>query len=220
MLGFPYRFVWILIVSVLGCSICTTADGQKVGSPEWKREFERKKEEFDRKFAASRAKMKHNQSASSAQKRSTIGNSTSRDSSRTNFKKTPTSGPAKSSFNASQAPSPIACLKSFQKAANSASSMESLLPYLSEMQRSNHAAAKKWGSKRGDSPTFHRDLLNSIVRYDDVRIKGNVAYVDVVRKKGNFNTGTFTLKGEGNLWRMEAYKDKMTSNFIPPAPGK
>lgn len=124
--------------------------------------------------------------------------------------------PKQVAFNSSNAQSPVNTLKTFKKNANNAGSFKSVLSHFSETQRSNYEAADNWGSKRAkDRLKFHQDLLNSIVRYDDVRVDGNTAYVDVVRKRGNYNTGTVTLKGEGNSWRFHAYKDKMTYNYLP-----
>lgn len=214
MTGHVCKLPLLLIVCMFSSCFVGTATAQKVGSPEWKREFERKKAEFDRKFEATRAKMRQNGTSSSIR----IQNSFTRKpaSHKTNNGRARKPEKKEAPFTASRAPSPIASLKSLQKAANQSGSFKSLLPYFSEMQRSNYEAADKWGSKQ-DRLKFHRDLMNSIVRYDDVRIKGNTAYVDVVRKKGNYNTGTFTLKGEGNSWRMQAYKDKMTYNYLPAA---
>lgn len=222
------RFYSILLLTIgvlLGCT-AESVNAQKVGSPEWKREFERKRAEFKRKFEASRAQSARNSKSSKPAKQSYYANRTTPNRTTTNRKttsystrskfRTNTPNASQSKFNPATAPSPIASIKAFQKAARMATSSKSLMPYLSEMQRSNRAAAESWGSK-SDTVKFYRNLLDSIVRFDDVRIKGGVAYVDVVRSAGGYNTGTFTLKGENNQWRMDAYKDKMKYNYMPPA---
>lgn len=128
---------------------------------------------------------------------------------------------ASDGFDAELAPSPVACLKSYRKAAERATSFEQLLPYESALQRDNYRISKLSGSS-WDHLKFAKDLLGSIIRIDEVNIKGHMAYINVVTKVREdgycYNEGTFTMKGEGNRWRMHEYKTKFMWKGMPPAP--
>lgn len=202
---------------ILSTSMCwggqTWAGKPKVGSAAWKRqfkerqaEFKRRQAEFNREFEAKRA--------ATERRRSQPGSYAHRQAS-SNARP----------FHAEAAPSPGDCLKSFRKAAQQATSFEQLLPYVSAQQREHYRLAKSWGSDF-DKLGFYQDLLGGIFRIDDVRIddrpgKRHLAYIDVIRKTGGdfgYSTGRFTMKGEGNRWRMDAYESRFAHNYIPDSP--
>lgn len=179
----------------------------KVGSPEWKREFDRKMKEHDRRMANFDKEFDAKQKQ--FQQQATVK------SSRSNAMK---SDP---NFKPANAPSPLDCLLAFRKAASKATSAEQLLPYRAKILRENYRLSQSWGSDY-DHLQHDKDMLLGIVRVDDIRIQGDKAKIQVVNscKRGSYTVGTFTMKGEGNRWRMEAYKPGNYFYSHMPSPPK
>lgn len=209
---------------VLGIGLlmpATTFAKPKVGSPAWKRQFKQRQAESKKKFEAQRKAQNKALNINNvefdrkleAKRRQMDREKRERDARHYRVQH------ASDSFDASKAPTPVACLKSFRKAAANATSFKQLLPYKSAIQRDNYRISQLSESD-WDHLKFTQDLLGGIVRIDNVRIDGHFAYINVVikvREDGYcYNEGTFTMKGEGNRWRMDQYKTKLMWKGMPP----
>lgn len=216
------------LTGLLILALTSTARAEpKVGSAEWKREHAQKMAEHKRKMAEHKRKF------------SSSGNTTNRSfqqgaaAARKRYEKFHADlerqraaearrQPAPPKFNAAAAPSPLHCLLAFRKAASRATSAEQLLPYHAKVLRDNYRTSQSWGSQYNDLQ-HDKDMLLGIIRIDDINIQGNKAFIKVVNScrehRGSYTAGTFTMKGEGNRWRMEAYKpDNYIYTGMPSPP--
>lgn len=201
------------LTGLLILALTSTARAEpKVGSAEWKREHAQKMAEHKRKMAEHKRKFSSSgsttnrsfeQGATAARKRYEKFHADLERQRAAEARRQP----APPKFNAAAAPSPLHCLLAFRKAASQATSFEQLLPYRAQVLRENYRISQSWGSDY-DHLQHDKDMLLGIVRIDDIRIDDDIAKIQVVNlcKLGSYTTGTFTMKGEGNRWRMEAYK--------------
>ena len=211
----------LLILAVTSTALAAP----KVGSPEWKREHERKMAEHKRKMgehkrtfssSGSTTNRSFQQGAAAARKRYEKFHADLERQRAAEARRKP----AAPKFNPAAAPPPLHCLLAFRKAASRATSFEQLLPYRAKILRDNYRTSQSWGSNY-DHLKHDKDMLLGIVRVDDIRITDDIAKIQVVNlcKLGSYTTGTFTMKGEGNRWRMEAYKpDNLIYSGMPSPP--
>lgn len=194
--------------------VSTALAAPKVGSPEWKREHERKMAEHKQKMAEHKRKFSSSgrttnrsfeQGVAAARKRYAKFHADLERQRAAEARRKPAPPP----FNPAAAPSPLHCLLAFRKAASQATSAEQLLPYHAKVLRDNYRTSQSWGSDYDDLQ-HDKDMLLGIIRIDDMNIQGDKAFIKVVnscrKHQGSYTAGTFTMKGEGNRWRMEAYK--------------
>ncbi|MEQ8211706.1 MAG: hypothetical protein RH917_18025 [Lacipirellulaceae bacterium] len=194
---------------VFGVAKCVHA-APKVGSPEWKREHERKMAEHKQKMAEHKRKFSSSSSSSRSFEKGAAAARKRYEKFHAELERERAAKAARQpvapKFNAAAAPSPLHCLLAFRKAASRATSAEQLLPYRAKVLRDNYRTSQSWGSDY-DHLQHDKDMLLGIVRIDDIRINDDIAKIQVVNrcKLGSYTEGTFTMKGEGNRWRMEAY---------------
>ncbi|QDT01597.1 hypothetical protein [Adhaeretor mobilis] len=200
MLSNRRSLVCTLVILFSSTTLCASTHAKpKVGSPEWHREFDRKQAEFDRKFDAAHNKRKAAKIWPSTKTVPT--------------KRTP-------AFNAAAAPTPLQCLLAFRKAATTATSAEQLLPYKSRVLRENYRTAKGWGSTY-DNLAHDKSIVLGLYRIDSIHINGDTASFKVLRQSkpgsNSYSSGSLTMKGEGNRWRMDSYKDNINWVGMPAA---